>query len=102
MTSLGVMVAAVQLAMPFAANIQAPEALKRFEFRQPQMGTEFFIVLYSQNEQTARHASDSAFARIAQLNQSFSDYDPESELMRLCDQAGGPPCLLYTSPSPRD
>ena len=24
-------------------------------------------------------------------NAAFSDYDPESELMRLCDQAGGPP-----------
>ena len=25
------------------------------------------------------------------LDQSFTDYDPESELMRLCDRAGGPP-----------
>ena len=26
-----------------------------------------------------------------ELNEAFSDYDPESELMRLCEKAGGPP-----------
>jgi thiamine biosynthesis lipoprotein len=55
------------------------------------MGTEFQIVLYSADEASARRASDAAFARIAQLNAAFSDYDPESELMRLCERAGGPP-----------
>jgi thiamine biosynthesis lipoprotein len=42
-------------------------------------------------EATARRASRSAFDRIAALDAAFSDYQPDSELMRLCDRAGGPP-----------
>lgn len=67
-----------------------PSEPSRFEFRQTHMGSEFKIVLYTTREVEARRASDSAFARIAALNKALSDYDPESELMRLCDQAGGP------------
>ena len=62
----------------------------RFEFRQTHMGSEFKIVLYTSGEAEARRASDAAFARIAALDKALSDYEPESELMRLCDKAGGP------------
>lgn len=65
--------------------------LKRFAFREPHMGTEFHILLYSTDEPSARRASSSAFARVEQLNATLSDYDPNSELMRLCARAGGPP-----------
>ena len=87
----GLVLAATQLVQLIAPVELPPPALGRFEFRQPQMGTEFLIVLYSASEETARLASDAAFARISELNQLFSDYDPESELMRLCEKAGGPP-----------
>ncbi|MFO0952632.1 MAG: FAD:protein FMN transferase [Isosphaeraceae bacterium] len=64
------------------------------------MGSLFKIVLYSQEEASARRASRAAFDRISALDKAFSDYDPESELMRLCDRAGGPPVAvsddLYT------
>jgi FAD:protein FMN transferase len=69
----------------------AGPAPKRFEFRQTHMGSEFKLVLYCADEATARRASDAAFARIAALDAALSDYNPESELMRLCDRAGGPP-----------
>ncbi len=62
----------------------------RFEFRQTHMGSEFKIVLYTSGEAEARRASNAAFARIAALDKALSDYDPESELMRLCERAGGP------------
>jgi thiamine biosynthesis lipoprotein len=52
------------------------------------MGTEFQIILYTSDAETARRASDAAFARVAQLNAILSDYDPESEAMRLCARAG--------------
>jgi thiamine biosynthesis lipoprotein len=65
--------------------------LKRFEFTEPHMGTRFRIVLYTSDEALARRASRAAFDRIAQLDAVLSDYNPESELMRLCAQAGGPP-----------
>ena len=55
------------------------------------MGSAFKIVLYTADEPTARRASRAAFERIAALDATLSDYQPESELMRLCDQAGGPP-----------
>ncbi len=66
----------------------------RFEFRQTHMGSEFKIVLYTTREAEARRASDSAYARIAALDKALSDYEPESELMRLCDRAGGPPVAV--------
>jgi thiamine biosynthesis lipoprotein len=66
-------------------------ALARYEFNEPQMGTRFRIVLYAADEATARRASQAAFRRAAELNGIMSDYQPTSELMRLCAKAGGPP-----------
>jgi thiamine biosynthesis lipoprotein len=63
----------------------------RFEFTETHMGSEFKIVLYTTDASTARSASRAAFERIATLDRILSDYQPDSELMRLCDQAGGPP-----------
>jgi FAD:protein FMN transferase len=73
--------------LAFCVLAAEPE-LTRFELRQTHMGTEFKIVLYCADAATARRASDAAFARIAALDAALSDYNPESELMRLCDRAG--------------
>ncbi len=70
---------------------EAGETLRRYEFAESHMGSEFKIVLYSPDAPTARSASRLAFDRIAELDRSFSDYQPDSELMRLCDKSGGPP-----------
>lgn len=64
---------------------------RRFEFRETHMGSEFKILLYCADDRAANEAARAAFDRIAELDGRFSDYDPESELMRLCDRAGGPP-----------
>ena len=74
----------------FLAGTGPGERLSRFEYAETHMGSLFKIVLYSPDEATARRASRSAFDRIAALDASFSDYQPDSELMRLCDKAGGP------------
>jgi len=66
----------------------------RFEFAEPHMGSEFKLVLYTENEATARRASRAAFDRIAALDKILSDYIPDSELMQLCDRAGGPPVAV--------
>jgi FAD:protein FMN transferase len=63
--------------------------LQRFEFTSVHMGTTFRIVLYAQDEKTAKTAADAAFKRIAELDGIMSDYKSTSELMRLCDKAGG-------------
>ena len=58
------------------------------------MGTAFTLVLYSVDDATASRASRAAFDRIRSLDRTLTDYDPESELMKLCDRAGGPPVAV--------
>lgn len=72
-------------------NALQPRELTRYTFAEPHMGTTFRIVLYAADEPTAKKAADAAFKRIAELNSILSDYQPTSELMRLCAKAGGPP-----------
>ncbi len=69
-------------------------ALRRFEFTEPHMGTAFTLILYSGDDATASRASKAAFARIKQLDQILTDYDPDSELMKLCASSGGPPVAV--------
>ena len=68
--------------------------LKRFEFTEPHMGTRFRIVLYASDEDSAKEACRAAFRRIAQLDDNMSDYDPDSELMRLAARAGTGPVRI--------
>jgi thiamine biosynthesis lipoprotein len=51
------------------------------------MGTLFRIELYAADEARAREAFQAAFARIAELDQTLSDYKPDSELNRICVRA---------------
>ena len=62
--------------------------LSRFQFAQTQMAVPFKIVLYATDGETANAAAKAAFTRVGQLNKMLSDYDPESELRRLCDTSG--------------
>lgn len=62
--------------------------LERHEFTQVQMGMPFRVVLYARDEATANEATRLVFSRIKQLNAVFSDYEPDSELNRLCQTAG--------------
>ena len=80
------------LTAPAPAGVAAdPQPPGRFEFREPHMGSEFTVLMYCADEAAARRASRAAFDRIAALDAALSDYDPQSELMRLCAGAGGPP-----------
>ncbi|MFQ3649109.1 MAG: FAD:protein FMN transferase [Gemmataceae bacterium] len=64
---------------------------ERYRFQEPHMGTLFRIQVYAPDQDKAAAAARAAFARVAELNSILSDYDPKSELMRLCAQAGGEP-----------
>jgi len=55
------------------------------------MGIDARLVVYTVDEASAEMACTRAFARIAELDSIMSDYRKDSELMRLCDKAGGPP-----------
>lgn len=70
--------------LPATRTSATQPALQRFVFEQPEMGTLFRIVLFAPDEATAKRAAAAAWARIEQLNHILSDYDPQSELSRLC------------------
>ena len=90
--SLGLLgIALALLTLATAPDVDSP---RRFEAVETHMGSEFRIILYSPDEASARRACRAAFDRIATLDRSFSDYDPESELMRLCDKAGSEPVAV--------
>lgn len=48
------------------------------------MGVSFRLVLYAPDEASANKAAQAALERVGYLNTLMSDYDSESELMRLC------------------
>jgi thiamine biosynthesis lipoprotein len=72
----------------FPSLAEAPEALRRFEFVEPQMGVPFRIVLYAPDAAKAEAASKAAFQRISQLNEILSDYETDSELNELSRTSG--------------
>jgi FAD:protein FMN transferase len=59
----------------------------RFEYERPAMGLPVRMVLYAPSEEAANVAADSAYERIEELNGILSDYNSESELLRLCRTA---------------
>jgi FAD:protein FMN transferase len=68
-----------------------PSALTRYEFARPLMGTLWHITLYAPDRLGASNAVRVAFARVAVLEQVMTDYDPESELVRLSKSPPGVP-----------
>jgi thiamine biosynthesis lipoprotein len=76
------------LVLLFAAMAGGAD-LKRLEFVEPHMGTLFRITVYASDPAAARAAANAAFARVKQLDETLSDYNPESELSRLTRQAPG-------------
>lgn len=70
----------------FAAGAAEPQ-FQRFEYAGREMAADVRIVLYAASEVVADEAAKAAFLRIRELNAALSDYDPESELSRLCAAA---------------
>src|SRR5262249_12314877 len=65
--------------------------LTRFTYTEYHMGVDARLVVYAPDQRTAEDACAAAFERIAALDTIMSDYRRDSELMRLCARAGGPP-----------
>src|SRR6266404_129501 len=84
------------LIIPLLAGCHSPESvstnrLERFEFQSPHMGTLFTITLYATQKSMAQNAAQAAFHRVAVLDEMMSDYQADSELMRLCEAPPGQP-----------
>lgn len=73
------------MALSVSAATSAEPTPERFEFTQTKMAIPIKIVLYAADNTTADEAARAAFGRFHRLNAILSDYDPESELRRLCD-----------------
>ena len=71
-----------------AASLAGEPALERFEFSQVHMAVPIKLVFYVANEKIASLGAEAAFARFHALDGTMSDYNPASELRRLCDTAG--------------
>lgn len=84
---MGLLLGLCLIGTSLPAAPSAEQKLIRFDFHEIQMGVSFRIVLYAPNEPSANKAARAAFDRIDQLNRIMSDYDPKSELMRLCKSA---------------
>ncbi len=88
---------ALLLACVTGCRSVAPQdgSLIRFEFsQQPLMGTRFTITLYAPDQLSARTAADAAFKRVANLERIMTDYDPQSEMRRLCLRPVGEPTVV--------
>jgi FAD:protein FMN transferase len=66
-------------------------SLEPFEAVEPHMGTLVRIKLYAAGKEQAQAAFRAAFARIARLDSTLSDYKSDSELNRVCITAVGRP-----------
>lgn len=62
----------------------AAPAFHRFDFSEPHMGTVWSITCYGADRSAVTGAVAHAFRRIDELERIMTDYDPESELLRLC------------------
>ena len=81
---VGVVVSIVWWGVWWAGVVAASEP-QRHQFDRQLMGTTFRLIFYASDQYVANHAAKAAFARIAKLNDVFSDYSPESESRRLAD-----------------
>jgi FAD:protein FMN transferase len=82
------LIAVILLAIAAAGS---PPPTRRFESVEPHMGTLVKITLYARGEDEARSAFQAAFARIRALDETLSDYKPDSELNRVAAAAVATP-----------
>lgn len=75
---------------------QQAKPLQRVRVSQFQMGMLVDLTLWAPTRKSGQEAAGLAFQRVRALNQIFSDYEPASELSRLCRQAGQGPVTVST------
>src|SRR5262245_12478046 len=78
------LVALVLIAQAAAADQDEPP-LMRFSRSEVHMAVDFEVVLYAADAKFADEALSKAMARIAALDKTLSDYDPDSELSKLSE-----------------
>lgn len=82
--------------IPQDQTIQKAEQLTRFTLVEYHMGIDARLVVYAPSQEVANRACEAAFRRIADLEQSMSDYRQTSELMQFCSKPRGTRVKLST------
>ncbi len=77
---------AIAIAAGLSAQPAAAQSVERRDYHERHMGVDVHLTLYGGQEEVANHAARTAYARVAELNGIFSDYDSDSEAMRLCHE----------------
>lgn len=79
----------------FVARAESQPAFdKRFEYTARHMGVVARIVLYAADEASAKSVASVGFTRIAELEDIFSNYRPDSEISRLARASAGSPRVV--------
>ncbi len=66
----------------------ADEPLQKFVLEKAEMGVPFRITLFAESEAKAKDAAEAGFARVEALNRIFSDYEDDTELVKLSHTSG--------------
>jgi thiamine biosynthesis lipoprotein len=77
--------------LALGCSSQPKQRGQRYNYAQIKMGVQARLVVYACDEATAENACRASYARVEALENAMSDYRRDSELLRLCAQAGGPP-----------
>ena len=76
----------------FASSIANAADLQRYEFETEKMGSPLRVILYAPDDATAKDAVEAVWKRFDELNDALSDWNPESEIIRVSresDATGG-------------
>lgn len=75
--------------LPMMSHVsEAQEVWCKFRRSAPLMGTNFTLTFYAPSSALADSAANAAFNRVKELDQIFSDYKGDSEVMKLSNTAG--------------
>jgi thiamine biosynthesis lipoprotein len=89
---LGLILASYRTAR--AEPSHAPPQLVRVKVSQFQMGMMVHLTVWAGSTEEGQTACAAAFQRVRDINRVMSDYEPDSELSRLCRRAGQGPVAV--------
>jgi len=76
------------VALGAAAGVADEPSLTRYKFEQVRFAAPVRLAFYAPSEEVANGLAKSVFDRLKQFDRIMSDYDPDSELSKLCDASG--------------
>lgn len=79
------------------SEIEAQE-LDRYTFHSNHMGTQFTIILYSDEKELAEKGANAVFDYVEEINQSMSNYIADSELNQLSGLSGSNEPMIISEP----